>query len=163
PAVAREPDDRIVVILTGDAPLLQADRIVDLVAACEASPGGVALLSTVPDRPMPYGPLVRHAARQLQRIGQHSHATPAQREIRDTTAGFYAIRLGHLRRDLAALRADNAKGELYLTDLVAAAGTRGGATAIDAPFTEVTGINDRVDLAKVEAEARRRINAMWMR
>ena len=40
---------------------------------------------------------------------------------------------------------------------------RGGATAIDAPFTEVSGINDRVDLATVEAEARRRINEAWMR
>jgi bifunctional UDP-N-acetylglucosamine pyrophosphorylase / glucosamine-1-phosphate N-acetyltransferase len=163
PSVARESDDRIVVILTGDAPLLESERIVELVKACEASPGGLALLSTVPDRPMPYGRLVRDASGKLERIVEHADATPAQREIRDTNAGFYAIRLGHLRRDLAALRADNAKGELYLTDLVAAAYARGGATAIDAPFTEVTGINDRVDLAKVDAEARRRINAMWMR
>jgi bifunctional UDP-N-acetylglucosamine pyrophosphorylase/glucosamine-1-phosphate N-acetyltransferase len=53
--------------------------------------------------------------------------------------------------------------ELYLTDLVAHAYKRGGATSIDAPFTEVSGINDRVDLATVEAEARRRINEHWMR
>ncbi|MEO7733592.1 MAG: DapH/DapD/GlmU-related protein, partial [Kofleriaceae bacterium] len=55
------------------------------------------------------------------------------------------------------------KGELYLTDLVAHAAARGGATAIDAPFTEVAGINDRVDLAAVELAARRRINEAWMR
>ena len=57
----------------------------------------------------------------------------------------------------------NAKGELYLTDLVALAHGRGGATAIDAPFAECTGVNDRVDLAAVEAHARRRINEGWMR
>ena len=163
PAVASEPDDRIVAILTGDAPLLVSERIAELVDACAASPAGLALLSTVPDRPMPYGRLVRDAQGKLERIVEHTDATPAQREIRDTNAGFYAIRLGHLRRDLAKLRADNAKGELYLTDLVAAAAARGGATAIDAPFTEVTGINDRIDLANVDAEARRRINAAWMR
>src|SRR6185436_6962349 len=61
------------------------------------------------------------------------------------------------------LRADNAKGELYLTDLVALAAGRGGATGLDAPFDEVTGINDRVDLAAVDAAARRRINERWMR
>jgi bifunctional UDP-N-acetylglucosamine pyrophosphorylase / glucosamine-1-phosphate N-acetyltransferase len=112
---------------------------------------------------MPYGRLVRDAAGRLEKIVEHPDATEEQRKIRDTNAGFYAIRLGDLRRDLAKLRADNAKGELYLTDLIANAYHRGGATAIDAPITEVSGINDRVDLATVEAEARRRINEAWMR
>ena len=163
PTVDKESDDRIVVILTGDAPLLASERIAELVAAATASPAGMALLSTVPDRDMPYGRLVRDAAGALEKIVEYPDATPAQRALRDTNAGFYAIRLGHLRKDLAALRADNAKGELYLTDLVAHAHTRGGATSIDAPFAEVTGINDKVDLADVERSARRRINEGWMR
>ena len=163
PAVVNEPDDQVVVILTGDAPLLASERIAELVAACEASPAGMALLSTVPPRPMPYGRLVRDAGGVLDRIVEHADATEAQRQLPDTNAGFYAIKLGHLRKDLQALRADNAKGELYLTDLVAHAAARGGATAIDAPFTEVAGINDRVDLAAVELAARRRINEAWMR
>ncbi len=162
PAVASEPDDRVVVILTGDAPLLRSERIAELVSACEKSPAGMALLSTIPPRPMPYGRLVREDGK-LVKIVEHSDATPEQKQILDTNAGFYAIKLGHLRRDLAALRADNAKGELYLTDLVAHAATRGGSTSIDAPFTEVSGINDRVDLAWVETEARKRINEAWMR
>jgi bifunctional UDP-N-acetylglucosamine pyrophosphorylase/glucosamine-1-phosphate N-acetyltransferase len=163
PAVAAEPDDRIVVILTGDAPLLASARIAELVAACEASPAGLALLSTVPPHAMPYGRLVRDAEGKLQRIVEHADASAEQRAIRDTNAGFYAIRLGHLRKDLDRLRADNAKGELYLTDLVAHAATRGGAAAIDAPFAEVAGINDRVDLAACETAARRQINEAWMR
>jgi bifunctional UDP-N-acetylglucosamine pyrophosphorylase/glucosamine-1-phosphate N-acetyltransferase len=162
PATVGEPDDRIVVILTGDAPLLASERIAQLVEACEASPAGLALLSTVPPHPMPYGRLVRDG-QKLVRIVEHADATEEQRKIRDTNAGFYAIRLGHLRKDLAALRADNAKSELYLTDLVAHAAARGGATAIDAPFAEVAGINDRVDLAACEAAARRQINEAWMR
>jgi bifunctional UDP-N-acetylglucosamine pyrophosphorylase / glucosamine-1-phosphate N-acetyltransferase len=163
PAVKNESDDRIVVILTGDAPLLVSERISELVRACAESPAGLALLSTRPDREMPYGRLVRDAGGVLERIVEHPDATPEQRQIRDTNAGFYAIKLGHLRKDLATLRADNAKGELYLTDLIATAYKRGGAIAIDAPFTEVSGINDRVDLATVEIEARRRINEDWMR
>jgi bifunctional UDP-N-acetylglucosamine pyrophosphorylase/glucosamine-1-phosphate N-acetyltransferase len=112
---------------------------------------------------MPYGRLVRDPRGKLERIVEHADATDEQRRIQDTNAGFYAVRLGHLRTDLAALRADNAKRELYLTDLVAHAAARGGATAIDAPFAEVAGINDRVDLAAVEIAARRRINEAWMR
>jgi bifunctional UDP-N-acetylglucosamine pyrophosphorylase/glucosamine-1-phosphate N-acetyltransferase len=163
PAIADAHDDQIVVILTGDAPLLASERIAELIAAAEASPAGMALLSTVTPRPMPYGRLVRDGAGVLERIVEHADATDAQRQLPDTNAGFYAIRLGHLRKDLATLRADNAKGELYLTDLVAHAHARGGATAIDAPFTEVAGINDKVDLAAVEVVARRRINEAWMR
>ena len=163
PTLGREPDDRVVVILSGDAPLLRAERIAELTDACVASPAGLALLSTVPDRQMPYGRLVRDAGGMLTRIVEWPDASPAEREIKDTNAGFYAVRLGHLRRDLATLRADNAKGELYLTDLVARAAGRGGATAIDAPFEEVSGINDRVDLAAVDAAARRRINEALMR
>jgi len=163
PAITDEADDRIVVILSGDAPLLASERIAELVAACEAAPAGMALLSTVPPRPMPYGRLVRDPSGKLERIVEHVDATDAQRKIQDTNAGFYAIRLGDLRKDLATLRTDNAKGELYLTDLVAHAAARGGATAIDAPFAEVSGINDRIDLAAVEAAARRRINEAWMR
>jgi bifunctional UDP-N-acetylglucosamine pyrophosphorylase/glucosamine-1-phosphate N-acetyltransferase len=163
PSVQNESDDRIVVILTGDAPLLLSERIAELVRACAESKGGMALLSTQPDRDMPYGRLVRDANGVLEKIVEHPDATPEQRKIRDTNAGFYAIRLGHLRKDLQALRANNAKGELYLTDLVEAAYKRGGATSIDTPFTEVSGINDKVDLSTLEAVARRRINEHWMR
>ena len=163
PALAGDPDDRVVVILSGDAPLLRAERIAALIAACEGNAAGMALLSTVPDRPMPYGRLVRDGAGRLLRIVEHADATDAERVIPECNAGFYAIRLGHLRSDLASLQADNAKGELYLTDLVARAATRGGAATLSAPFEEVSGINDRVDLAAVEAAARRRINAELMR
>ncbi len=163
PALEAEPDDRIVVILSGDAPLLRSERIAELTDACAANPAGLALLSTVPDRQMPYGRLVRDATGTLQRIVEWPDASPEERALPDTNAGFYAVRLGHLRADLATLRADNAKGELYLTDLVARAAARGGATAIDAPFEEVSGINDRVDLAAVDAAARRRIHEELMR
>ena len=163
PALAGDPDDRIVVILSGDAPLLRAERIAGLVAACASNPAGLALLSTVPDRPMPYGRLVRDAAGKLLRVVEYPDATDAEKVIPDTNAGCYAVRLGHLRADLASLTADNAKGELYLTDLVARAAARGGAAALDAPFEEVSGINDRIDLATLEAGARRRINAEHMR
>jgi bifunctional UDP-N-acetylglucosamine pyrophosphorylase/glucosamine-1-phosphate N-acetyltransferase len=163
PALASDPDDRIVVILSGDAPLLRAERIAALVEACAGNAAGLALLSTVPDRPVPYGRLVRDDGGRLVRIVEHADASEAERAIADCNAGCYAIRLGHLRADLASLEANNAKGELYLTDLVARAAARGGAAVLAAPFAEVAGINDRVDLATVDAAARQRINADLMR
>src|SRR5581483_8125286 len=62
---------------------------------------------------------------------------------------------------------DNAQGELYLTDVVAQAaaqGARGESVAVvEAPFEEMQGINDRVDLSRAEAVMRRRINEAHMR
>jgi bifunctional N-acetylglucosamine-1-phosphate-uridyltransferase/glucosamine-1-phosphate-acetyltransferase GlmU-like protein len=72
-------------------------------------------------------------------------------------AGFYAIRLGELRKDLGSLNSDNAQGELYLTDLADRAAARGGAAVLDVPFDETSGINNRVDLAHVTKAAMARL------
>ena len=157
PALESESDDRIVVILTGDAPLLLPERVEQLTAACDASKVGIALLSTTPPVPMAYGRLVQAADGTLERIVEHKDATEQERKIQQMNAGFYAVKLGVLRKEVTKLSSDNAQGELYLTDIAP------GATVIDVPFDEVHGINDRTDLARVNSAARRRINEGWMR
>jgi bifunctional UDP-N-acetylglucosamine pyrophosphorylase/glucosamine-1-phosphate N-acetyltransferase len=171
PALANEPDDRTVVILTGDAPLFPAARVQQLVDGCARSAAGLALVSAqAPARPgeplegpaAAYGRLVRHADGRLARIVEARDATEAERAIAEVNAGFYAVRLGLLRAEVGALTADNAQGELYLTDLAARAAERGSAVVIEAAFDEIRGINDRVELAEVDALARRAINRAWM-
>lgn len=163
PALEAEPDDRVCVILSGDAPLFRAERVTALVEACDASESGVALVSTRTPESTAYGRLVRDANGKLLRIVEFKDATPQQRAIDEVNAGFYAMRLGLVRREVTSLSADNAQGELYLTDLAEAAAARGGAAVIDAPYEEIRGVNDRVDLAAVTASARRRINEGLMR
>lgn len=163
PMLEGESDDRTVVILTGDAPLLRADRVAELAVACEKSEAKVALLSTIPPNTVAYGRLLRDASGKLLRIVEDADASPDEKNIREMNAGFYAINLGVLRNDTKSLTADNAQGELYLTDLAEKASERGGAAVIDAPFEEICGINDRCDLARVSASARDRINEAWMR
>jgi bifunctional UDP-N-acetylglucosamine pyrophosphorylase/glucosamine-1-phosphate N-acetyltransferase len=96
------------------------------------------------------------------RIVENADASADELAIREMNAGFYAINLGVLRKEVANLGSDNAQGELYLTDLAERAAAQGGAAVIDAPFAEICGINDRRDLARVSASARARINAAWM-
>ncbi len=162
PSLANEPDDRTVVILTGDAPLLRAERVADLAAACEASESKMALLSTIPPEAVAYGRLLRDESGKLLRIVENADATDEEKAIKEMNAGFYAINLGVLRKEVASLSSDNAQGELYLTDLAEQAAARGGAAVIDAPFDEICGINDRMDLSRVSGSARRRINESWM-
>ena len=161
-ALAEEADERTVIILTGDAPLLRPERIAELAQAADTSRAHMALLSTRPTVPVHYGRLIRDEGGKLVRIVEHADASDDERAIDEMNAGFYAVRLRELRADLAGLSSDNAQGEFYLTDLAASAAERGGAAVIDAPFAEVSGINDRIDLAHVEQAARQRILEHWM-
>ena len=163
PMLEGKPDDAVVVISTGDAPLLRAERIAQLTAACRASSARMSVLSTYPDPSLHWGRMVRSEEGALVRIVEHRDATAEERKIREMNAAFYAFTLGDLRTGIASLTPDNAQGELYLTDLVAMAAKRGRIEVIETPFEEVYGINDRVDLAAVDRIARRRINEQAMR
>ena len=65
---------------------------------------------------------------------------------------------------LGALKPRNAQGEYYLTDIVGVlhdAGYGVGSVEVADPV-EVTGVNDRAQLARAEQELRHRINQAWM-
>jgi bifunctional UDP-N-acetylglucosamine pyrophosphorylase/glucosamine-1-phosphate N-acetyltransferase len=151
PALAASPDDDRVLILSGDVPLVTRQTIDQLLAAA----GEIAFVTTIAPDPKGYGRVVRSPA---VRIVEEKDASDAERSIKEINAGIYAVRLGYLRRGVEGLRADNAQKELYLTDLV-----RGDAATVEVPFDEVAGVNDRVDLARVDALARRKVAERWMR
>jgi bifunctional UDP-N-acetylglucosamine pyrophosphorylase/glucosamine-1-phosphate N-acetyltransferase len=91
-------------------------------------------------------------------------ATPAELEIREVNGGVYAFAGGELLDALAEVRSDNAQGELYLPDVLPILRGRGRvvrAHLVDDPALAL-GVNDRGDLAKVRAEAQRRILAVHM-
>ncbi len=157
-----------VLILYGDTPLLAAERIQSLIDAAQGRL--LSLISMRPDSPSGYGRLFRGGGGPgtggaLQRIIEDRDCTDEQRRIAEVNAGFYVIEAGFLREALSGLRADNAQGEIYLTDVVALAAARseGAVAVIEAPFDEVQGVNDRVDLARADGIMRRRINQEHMR
>jgi bifunctional UDP-N-acetylglucosamine pyrophosphorylase/glucosamine-1-phosphate N-acetyltransferase len=160
PALAGEPDEARVLILYGDVPLLARATIDALLAAQGAAP--LALVTAILDDATGYGRIVRADGR-LVRIVEQKDATPAERAIREMNAGIYVVTLGFLRAGIAELSPQNAQGELYLTDLAARAAAAGDVPSVEAPWTDVSGVNDRVDLARLDAIARRRIAERWMR
>ena len=162
PALAGEPDDARVLILYGDVPLLSRETVDRLLAAQGDAP--MALVSSRLEDPTGYGRVIRDAASRIERIVEHKDALPEERLINEINAGIYVLSLGFLRAGVEALSPQNAQGELYLTDLIARAATSGAVIpSVDAPWEEVAGVNDRVDLARMDAVARRRVNERWMR
>jgi bifunctional UDP-N-acetylglucosamine pyrophosphorylase / glucosamine-1-phosphate N-acetyltransferase len=86
------------------------------------------------------------------KIVEYKDATPDQRAITLMNSGVIACDIGVLRDLVAGLKNDNAAGEYYLTDIVAAARARGlSATAVTCPEAETLGVDTRAGLAEAEA------------
>ena len=157
------PDDYagIVVVTSGDTPLLDSDTLADLIATHNASSAAVTVLTTTLNEPFGYGRILRTQDNEVTAIVEHADATPSQREIREVNAGVYAFDIAALRSAVARLTSNNAQQELYLTDVVAI--LRGDGRSILAQHVDdsalVAGVNNRVQLAELGAELNRRIVA----
>jgi bifunctional UDP-N-acetylglucosamine pyrophosphorylase/glucosamine-1-phosphate N-acetyltransferase len=153
-----------VLVLDAAAPLLTTDVLSKLVAAHRESGAAVTILTLEPDRPLPYGRIIRGDDGEVQEIVEEKDATPEQRAVRELNSSIYVFEADALRAALRALRDDNAQGELYLTDTVAHIVKGGGRAAAwrcdDALVT--LGINNRAELALAAAELRDRINEAHM-
>ena len=142
-------DDGVVVVLSGDVPLTQADTLQALIALCAGQ--HLALLTIDLPDPTGYGRVVR-AGEAVTAIVEHKDANAAQRAITEIYSGIMAVPAALLKRWLARLDNSNAQGEYYLTDIVKFA-VQDGVTVL-AQKTEdavqVAGINSPVQLAELE-------------
>lgn len=148
-AVPALADDGVVVILSGDVPLTQADTLQALIAQC----GGdkLALLTIDFADPTGYGRIVRDGD-AVKAIVEHKDASDAQRQIQEVYSGIMAVPARLLKAWLARLDNQNAQGEYYLTDVVkfaVADGVPVVAHKISDPL-QVAGINSPVQLAELE-------------
>ncbi|HXO11244.1 MAG TPA: NTP transferase domain-containing protein, partial [Mycobacterium sp.] len=155
------PDDfrGVVVVTSGDIPLLDADTLADLVASHTSRGAAVTVLTTTLSDPTGYGRTLRTQDNEVIAIVEQADATPSQREIREVNAGVYAFDIAALRSALSRLSADNAQQELYLTDVIAI--VRQDGQVVQARHVDdsslVAGVNNRVQLSELAAELNRRI------
>ena len=148
-------DGELALVLYGDVPLIRATTLRELIAL--AGTDAMSLLTVLLDDPTGYGRIVRDAAGRVLGIVEQKDATPEQLRIREGNTGVMAVPVVHLRRWLGRLRNANAQGEYYLTDIIAMAVDDGvKVTPLVAPtIEEVLGVNDKLQLAELEAELRK--------
>jgi bifunctional UDP-N-acetylglucosamine pyrophosphorylase / glucosamine-1-phosphate N-acetyltransferase len=151
-----------VLVLSGDHPLISAATISAFLEAHAATGAAATMLTIELDEPGTYGRVVRDADGRIERVVEAKAGGDAGVEelaIREINAGTYAFEAGPLATALRGLANDNAQGEYYLTDVFAALREAGHAVAghLADDFAVTMGVNNRAELAAVEAEARRRL------
>lgn len=152
------PDDfaGTVLVTSGDVPLLDAQTLTALVRTHDRA--GATILTTTLADPTGYGRIIRDADGAVAAIVEQADADDAQRGIGEINSGVYAFDASALRSALTRLRTDNAQGELYITDAVAILRADGHTVRAEhvADTAQVSGVNDRVQLAALGAELNRR-------
>jgi bifunctional UDP-N-acetylglucosamine pyrophosphorylase/glucosamine-1-phosphate N-acetyltransferase len=128
----------------------------------EAAPA-VVVLGFRPAEPGNYGRLVVGAEGTLDAIVELADATPEQQGIGLCNSGVMAMDGSRLFGWLDRLGNANAKGEYYLTDVVALARSDGCSCAfVEGPEAELLGVNSREDLAVAERLLQNQLRARAM-
>ncbi len=152
-----------VLILSGDVPLLDKASVTKLKKAYDKSGGPLALLTFCPPNPHGYGRMIRNEKGQVVDIREHRDCTRAEKAIAEVNAGIYLIDIAFVRRHVKKLKDNNDQKEFYLTDLVKIAAGKGSVAAVEVATERVSGINDRVDLAQIEAVLQEQTNLAFLR
>ena len=147
-------DDGMVLVLSGDVPLIRADTLRQLLASCAGD--RLALLTIDFADPAGYGRIVRRGD-AVQAIVEQKDASVEQRAIKEVYSGIMALPAAQLKRWLARLDNQNAQAEYYLTDIVKFAVADGVAVVAHkiADPLQVAGVNSPLQLAELERACQR--------
>lgn len=143
-------DESRVLILLGDTPLVSLATLQKLIYATETHQIGLVTLIT--QQPFGLGRILRNQEEKVVQIVEEKDASLEQRKIQEVNSGIFYVPLKLLKRWLPKIKKMNAQSEYYLTDIIT--------MAVDEKIEIVTvssdvdgemqGVNDRVQLAKLE-------------
>ncbi len=147
-AIARGFDD--VLIVFGDTPLVTAETLLKARAKL-ADGAAVTVMGFQTESPSGYGRLIEENGRLIA-IREEKDCNDEERKITFCNGGLMGISGQSALELLEAIGNDNAKGEYYLTDVVEIAHAKGlRVEALEVPFEELLGINNRAELAGAES------------
>ncbi|HEY8631765.1 MAG TPA: bifunctional UDP-N-acetylglucosamine diphosphorylase/glucosamine-1-phosphate N-acetyltransferase GlmU [Candidatus Limnocylindrales bacterium] len=164
-ALAALPEDvDEILVLTGDAPLLEPELLEALLEERRLDQAAIALVAVDAIEPGRLGRVIRDDAGTVERIVERKDATDEEIAVNEINSGLYAFDAAWLRGRIGSLNPSPKTGELYLTELVELARTDGRLVVAVTVEDDgrLLGINDRAELAQAEWDLRTRINAAHM-
>ncbi|MEZ5232255.1 MAG: NTP transferase domain-containing protein [Acidimicrobiales bacterium] len=170
--------DDDVVVVPGDMPLLSPGSVAALVQAHRDADAACTVLVARPAEVAGRARVVRGRDGRIARVVPAADLTEAAtsvtllddeelaelRALEEVSASVYCFRRGVVGPALRRLTPDNVDRAYRLPDVVDVlhrAGYRVGAVEVGDP-AELAEVEDRLGLARVEAEIRRRINDRWL-
>jgi bifunctional UDP-N-acetylglucosamine pyrophosphorylase/glucosamine-1-phosphate N-acetyltransferase len=157
-------DHGTIVVTYADAPLLRGVTLAALVREHQAREASASVLTARVSNPTGYGRIIRDDSGAFLKIIEEADASPDQRAVDEINSGVYAFEAHLLGDAVKRVPTDNAKGEEYLTDVIAilrAEGHHVASVTLDDP-DEVLGVNDRAQLARARQIFNARLLDTWM-
>jgi bifunctional UDP-N-acetylglucosamine pyrophosphorylase / glucosamine-1-phosphate N-acetyltransferase len=156
-AMPAVPNDHVVLVLYGDVPLISQPTLTQLLSL--AGSQQTVLLTVELDDPSGYGRIIRGKRGRVEGIVEQKDASKKELKIRESNTGVMAAPARLLKKWLKSVRNDNSQGEYYLTDVIAVAAREKvevGAL-VTSNAIEVSGVNDKTQLADLETAFRRKV------
>jgi bifunctional UDP-N-acetylglucosamine pyrophosphorylase/glucosamine-1-phosphate N-acetyltransferase len=146
-----------VMILSGDVPMIRAETLRALLQEHRVEGAACTMLTVKMENPTGYGRIIRDREGRFLKIVEQKDATDEQLQIREANAGIYCYETDRLFPALERIQPANRQGEYYLTDAPGLLRSDGEQIAIylHSDSREVSGINNRADLAEFENLLRR--------
>lgn len=143
--------DGPVIVIPGDAPLITAETLQNLVNFFHTQKADCVVLTTVLENPYGYGRIIRQQ-QQIVKIVEEKDASLEEKRIKEVNSGIYCFNSRKLFHALKLVTRENQQKEYYLTDVVSIFVTQGDKVVAQqtSASQEVLGINSRVELAQAE-------------
>ena len=149
------------IVLNGDVPLIKSSTLERLLTTHKSNKADVTILSARVSNPTGYGRVFLDKESNIQAIIEEKDCSYEQSQNTLTNSGVYCFDWEKLKKVLSFLSNDNSQKEIYLTDTVSLL-SNSKHLEIDDP-TEVSGINDKVQLARCENLLQERLKDYWMK
>lgn len=147
-------------VLNGDVPLLRPGTLAALLQRhCQTGCAASLLTACLPD-PGGYGRVFCDDQQRVTAIIEDRDCTAEQRRNPRINGGIYCFAWPALAAVLPELSSDNSQNELYLTDAVARLAPAAQLDVKDA--SEISGINNRGQLASCEQILQQRLRDHWL-
>ena len=155
---ALSPLPGLLLALYGDCPLISAGTLRRLIGQHRESAAAATVITTLLEDPTGYGRVLKDAGGGVLAIVEQKAATPEQLAVKEINSGIYCFASAEFWAHVGRIEPNNPAREYYLTDIVEILGRASRAVhamRIEDP-AEVLGINNRIELAQVDAMFRAR-------
>lgn len=153
-------EDAMLLVLSGDAPLLRVQTVATLLRAGSVAWGAMVVASL--QDPGSLGRVRTDDEDRLVACVEAADATQEDLAIQTVNAGFYALPAPEIFERLRELQPDNVQGEIYLPEALNAAAREGERVAcvrVHDP-QEAWGVNDLAELERVSKALRARASGV---